>query len=247
MKSRGAAGFSLIELMIAASLTSLVVLGVMAVAAAMVRSHIETTMRGGVSEWTLLSLQGMHKEIENATYIVSPALDAGDDTLVICQNYSRIAGGTGLPWDSGGGRVNVHDGGPSGPPVQAFKFCVADAGSPAKPTLFRHGWTPANCNPPPPVPGEPACGAASVLPNTTTVIARRVYRTVTTPPYPGIFIRRSDGVELHFTVGESTPATKSAGSQAAADARGAADVLVTPNLKIDTKIRTNKHYGNLVD
>ncbi len=87
-------GFSIIELVIAVSLASFVLVGVAVIASQMARSQVDGIRSGTVTGWSLVSYTAMAKEIEDANVLAYP-INNGDnaDSIVICKNWSRIQGG----------------------------------------------------------------------------------------------------------------------------------------------------------
>lgn len=91
-KSSG--GFSIIELVIAISLSSFVLVGVATIAAQMARSQIEGIRSGTMTGWSLVSYLSMSKEIEDANVLAFPiANGASADSLLVCKNWSRVVNG----------------------------------------------------------------------------------------------------------------------------------------------------------
>ena len=93
MKTRRA--FSLIELVVALSLSAFVLVGIVGVASQMIRFQMESANKGDVTGWTLLSLQRMNKEIVDATVLQCPSAYPGcagvnSDVLSGCSNYTRM-------------------------------------------------------------------------------------------------------------------------------------------------------------
>ena len=85
-----AQGFSLIELVIAVSLASFVLVGVATIAAQMARSQLDGIRSGTVSGWAAASYMAMAKEIEEGNVLAYPiANGAAADSLIICKNWSR--------------------------------------------------------------------------------------------------------------------------------------------------------------
>jgi hypothetical protein len=88
------AGFSIIELVIAISLSSFVLVGVATIAAQMARSQIEGIRSGTMTGWSLVSYLSMSKEIEDANVLAFPiANGASSDSLLVCKNWSRVVNG----------------------------------------------------------------------------------------------------------------------------------------------------------
>ena len=105
-------GFSLIELLIAISLSSMVLLGILGVATSMIRAHMEGIRKGTVTGGSVLSFVMMSREIESANVLVYPdAANVNTDLLVLCNNWSRIMPG------AGGARMNAAAN------VDVFSYC----------------------------------------------------------------------------------------------------------------------------
>ena len=180
-------GFTLLELLVALTLSSVVLLGIVGVASQMIRWHIEGLTKSSDTAWTLTSVQRMSQELRSASALWCPYVDAsrggcpGDksDILSGCENFSFL--------DSA-----IHAG-----PVKAFHYCVADNyGAPPARTLLRYydDDTGGVC----PLTGV-VCGGGS-----PEVVARYVNKISPTTPY---FTRRDDagGVQIRYTVGQVTP------------------------------------------
>jgi prepilin-type N-terminal cleavage/methylation domain-containing protein len=95
-------GFTLLELVIALALSSIVLIGVFSMMASMVQYEAEGLRKGSVNGWSLASLVAMNREIEGASVLVYPTT-GGQDTLVVCSNWSRLMTG-------GGGVINTNGG-----------------------------------------------------------------------------------------------------------------------------------------
>jgi prepilin-type N-terminal cleavage/methylation domain-containing protein len=88
-------GFSLIELVIAVSLASLVLVAVASLAMQMTRSQVEGIRSGTMTGWSVVSYITMAKEIEDANVLAYPIVDGtAQDAIMICKNWSRNAGAT---------------------------------------------------------------------------------------------------------------------------------------------------------
>lgn len=88
---RKAPGFSIIELVIAISLSSFVLVGVATIAAQMARSQMEGIRSGTMTGWSLVSYLAMAKEIEDANVLAFPIADgSSSDSVIVCKNWSRM-------------------------------------------------------------------------------------------------------------------------------------------------------------
>ncbi len=168
------------------SLSTLVLIGVVGIAAQMVRYQLEGGTKGKVTGWTLLGLMRMSQELENASVLVLPsAASPSDDRLSGCSNYSLAM--------SPPGRIDPDTTVPS----VSFYYCVANVGAPASRSLLRYesiGY-PAAC----PISPEPTCGSGAF-----EVVARDVDKL---DPATSYFWRADNaaGVEVRYIVGVATP------------------------------------------
>lgn len=88
---RRARGFTLLELVIATSLSAIVLVGVFTMGASMVQYEAEGMRKGSINGWSLASLVAMNRELEDASALVYPTTGA-QDSLVFCSNWSRLSG-----------------------------------------------------------------------------------------------------------------------------------------------------------
>jgi type II secretory pathway component PulJ len=84
-KRRRSGGFSLIELVIAVSLSTIVLIGVFSMMTSMVQLEVAGQRGGTVNAWSLASLVAMNREIEGASVVVYPTAGTAD-ALVLCSN-----------------------------------------------------------------------------------------------------------------------------------------------------------------
>lgn len=215
---RSAQGFTLVELIIALSLSSFILAGIVGVASQMVRFQMEGKKKGDVTGWTIVSLIKMNKELENASVLDCPSSYAGcsgltSDYISGCSNYTRMTSPAG-PIDTSPGNNTI----------TAFYYCVPTSGANAN-QLLRYGAT-GTC----PM-AAPTCGSTAGF----EVYAQDFYKVA------GLtyFFRRANevnGIELNYIVGIAT---------ANADSTGQRTMPVY--MKMQTKIGMNKTYNNTVD
>lgn len=197
-------GFSIIELVIAVSLASFVLVGVATIAAQMSRSQVEGIRSGTATGWSLVSYMSMAKEIEDANVLAYPYTDlTADDSIIICKNWSRAM--AALP----GGALDAAG------TSTVTQFCV-DPTAPVAPetgyTLRRFSYTGA-C----PCPGAPAgpCNAVPVActsspPGPWTTASVVGFRLEKIPGAytgsPNVFLRDNGigGVRLRYVIGRQT-------------------------------------------
>ena len=181
-RKAGAAGFTLMELVVSLALSTLVLVGVLMFATSVIKTQFLETMRGKVSGTTLLSLDQLRADMVNATYLQSPASGSTSDVLSGCSNYSSRS-------LNAGGKLA------SGDPIASFYYCV-DGNN----TLWRYSVTATCPFPTPCACGPGACGGVSPTP----VVYRNFFHRI---PVNYFFARSADtaGVELIYIVGNSTP------------------------------------------
>lgn len=200
---RKAPGFSIIELVIAISLASFVLVGVATIASQMARSQIDGIRSGTVTGWSLVSYLSMAKEIEDSNVLAFPiANGASSDSLIVCKNWSRVIPGADK-------RLNVDPTPPGADFVTVVQYCV-DSTDPANLVLRRFANTGAavTC----PDPGVPvACVAApggtwneNGAGNGIGVIGFHLEKI---SGFPNVFTRDNSigGVRLRYVIGRQTP------------------------------------------
>ena len=182
-------GFSLIELLLAVSLSSLVLLAVLGVATSMIRFHLEGIRKGTVSGGAVLSFVMMSREIESANVLVYPyAGSMNTDLLVVCNNWSRVLPG------AGGARLNAAAN------VDVISYCY----NPGAKIIWRYFVSGPALQCPPSPPAIPACdGAAYSNFPAGIAMASKVERL----GVARIFSRIASfgGVSLQYAVGEQAP------------------------------------------
>lgn len=196
-------GFSLIELLIATSLSAFVLIGISTIGASIARNQVEGIRSGTQVGWSVVSYMSMAKEIEDSNVLVFP-INNGDeaDQIVVCKNWSRAMGAgppTGARLDPGVVSVIQYCVDPTAatPPETGFKIrryanvgvgvACPTAGVPVACTAGGPGWTEN---------GSPSNG----------VIGYRVEKV----PGPGmglVFLRDNaiGGVRLRYVIGRQTP------------------------------------------
>jgi prepilin-type N-terminal cleavage/methylation domain-containing protein len=180
---RAPEGFSLIELLIALSISLFVLVGIVSLNTSMVRFHFEGIRRGEVTGMTLYGLSQLHRKLENASHLQFPnSTSPSGNILSGCVNWSAA-----LSRITGTGKIDA------GASVESFYYCVDSANSLM---LYRS----SVCPPVPPA----SCGSASAGMDMETVVFRNFFKMDNQPQ----FFKRSAavaGVELHYIVGHATP------------------------------------------
>ncbi|MBI4677940.1 MAG: prepilin-type N-terminal cleavage/methylation domain-containing protein [Elusimicrobia bacterium] len=213
-------GFTLIEILIAMSLSSFVLIALVTVLASMLRYHVDTSLRGEVSGWTVVALDRLNSEVEETTHINSPALGTSGDNLDGCVNFSRQLYDSNT--SAAGGRLDGNK------DVLAFRYCRNPDIGGGIPALLRLTVSGPGLVCPDNIPAGCALGA-----NASVVIRNLHYRDNDATATPPIFTNRGDGIEMHFAVGSSTMPTTGPTSQ----------LPVPVHLKVDTFLRANRPYG----
>lgn len=196
-------GFSLVEVLIATSLASFVMIGISTIGAQLARNQIEGIRSGTQMGWSVVSYMSMAKEIEDSNVLVYP-VNNGDaaDSLVVCKNWSRQMGAgppTGAALDPG--------------PVSVIQYCV-DTTPPVAPETgykirrYANVGVGFTC----PTSGVPvACNAAGPSWTENGVVSNGVigYRVEKVPGMNLVFLRDNaiGGVRLRYVIGRQTPTT----------------------------------------
>jgi type II secretory pathway pseudopilin PulG len=187
-------GFSLIELVIAISLASFVLVGVASIAAQMARTQIEGIRSGTATGWSLVSYLSMSKEIEDSNVLAFPIADgASADSLIVCKNWSRVVAG----------KLDANAPGL----VSVIQYCVDPTAPVAPETGFRlRRYAMVGAAVVCPNPGVPvACTAAPPGGWTETGVVG--FRLEKLAGFPVIFTRDNSigGVRLRYAIGRQTP------------------------------------------
>ena len=236
-------GFTLTELIIAVSLSGLILMGIIGISAQMVRFQLQGARKGDVTGWTLLGLQRLNKEIENANVLDCPATAATSTCTTAPYNPSQVLSGctnftkqTNAPYDEN--RETV-----------AFYYCVPAPGHALQDHLVRYelksgpnpagGFhsTPAPTCPITPVPAT--CGNTPASPVTMEVLVKGFYAHNTQANFP--FFERADdvsGVRLRYQVGLATATAEISPTTAGP---------IPTYMRFDMKIGMNKSYTNTLD
>lgn len=185
-------GFSIIELVIAISLSSFVLVGVATIAAQMARSQIEGVRSGTVTGWSLVSYLSMAKEIEDSNVLAFPIADgATSDSVLVCKNWSRVVGGK---LDSNAPGL-----------VSVIQYCV-DSSDPTNLILRRYANVGAGvaC----PSPGVPAACVSSPG-GTWTQTGVVGFRLEKLAGFPTMFTRDNSigGVRVRYAIGKQVSTT----------------------------------------
>jgi hypothetical protein len=226
---RRSKGFTLIELIIAASLSTIVLIGVFSLMSSLVQTEVAGMRNGTVTAWTLANINTMNMDIAGASYIAVPAAGGNGDSLVVCTNWSATALGPATP-----GVVNKLANAPilGTPAVNAvYYYCYDTADSaPFKNAILRK------------ILVNPA-GGAGACPNVApaclsgnypgdSIVATGIYRDAANDKIftadPPTLNAHTNAVHLHFVVGNPNPGTSAGGGQEATN--------VPQSIPFDTRI-----------
>lgn len=193
---RKSSGFSLIEMLVATVLASIVLLGLFNLVTNMVTSEVSNMRAATVGAWSLTGVNALNADISGASQLRSPASlsGVGADALVVCSNFSTNMN------TAGGGSM----GGPN--PVTADHYCWDSTDAvPNGNTILRKT-----------ISG--ACAAAPLSPctvavyGTNSVVATGVYRDLASDPIFYADPKTPNAVLLRFSVGNPNANAVSAGS-----------------------------------
>ena len=87
-RRRGSTGFTLIELIIATSLSSIVLMGMFSIMSNMVAAEINGMRNGTVTAYSLAGISAMNTDIAGSGAIGFPASGGTANSLVVCTNWS---------------------------------------------------------------------------------------------------------------------------------------------------------------
>lgn len=228
MRRRGSrrGGFTLLEIIIAISLASMVFLAMMGISGSIIREHLDSVRDGQVSTMTLYSLDAMNREIESATHVDPTQFGhpASGDSIGFCEDYSAD-----LATENGTGAIdsNVNN-------VKTVIYCVDGANTTPSGTWWQPGQIDANGNNlwryeldkscsfaalPAGICTSAATPTACVAPpgNTTwcggKIIANNIWpadvppASATPPPYFQASASGGNQITIEYIVGHSTPVT----------------------------------------
>lgn len=170
-RARKARGFTIIEMVIALSLGTMVLVAVNSLYMPLMRTQFDAYRRGGAQAEALIAHKSLRLSISQATEIYLPAPSAGGDLLSGCSNFDSA---------KGAGVQGLLD--PDGP-SRSFYFCVEGG------ILYEY-WAEASC----PM-FYPPCGGATAG---YRALARRISHA---PGFPAYFVRPAAApnvVELHY-------------------------------------------------
>jgi prepilin-type N-terminal cleavage/methylation domain-containing protein len=189
---RKSAGFTLIEMLVATVLASVVLLGLFNVVTNMVTAEVKNMRTGTVTAWSMAGLNALSTDIAGASQLRYPAVGAGADYLIVCSNWSTKANTTG--------------GGPlTGGASQSQQYCwdTTDA-APYANAILR--MTTAAC------PAAPVTPCNSANYGSNSIVATGVYRDLAADPIFYSDPKTLNAVRIRLSVGNPTANAASAGS-----------------------------------
>jgi Tfp pilus assembly protein PilV len=223
--------FTLIELIVALVLSTFVLVAIVGVTSQMLRYGFESGRKSESTNWSLMSLNSMKKELLRGSILISPPPPNGTTSMVLsgCSNWTTNTGfatvmgappcvmagaNKGCPLDGNAGNV------------RSFYYCVWSGHADGVPRLLHYAGT-GTC----PISPMPTCGVTGGF----DVVAHRIY-----PDAGAAYIFKRDdtksGVEMQFMVGYGTASVTGTPSSAVPTAQ-----------HIRTTLSMNKSYGNSLD
>jgi type II secretory pathway pseudopilin PulG len=193
----GSPGFTLIELIVAATLSTVVLLGVFSILSSMVTSEINGMRSGTVTAWSLAGINVMNSDIAGAGAIGYPAVGGTANYLVVCTNWSTRTTPPAVVQANAGNTV--------------YEYCwdTMDA-APLADTLLRDVTVHAG--------GAEACPAAPIMPCSAAtyggqgnIVATGVYQDLASDPVFYTDSKTMNAVRIRFNVGSPNASTMSAG------------------------------------
>jgi prepilin-type N-terminal cleavage/methylation domain-containing protein len=192
---RRTSGFTLIEMLVATVLASVVLLGLFNFVTNAVQSEVKGMRTGTVAAWSLTAMSALSADISGASQLSYPASGSGSDFLIVCSNWSAKMGTMGT---AGG----VLYGGGGGPASQQYCWDTTDA-APFGNTILR--MTTASC---PAAPVTP-CNTANY--GTNGVVATGVYRDAANDSIFYADPKTLNAVRIRLNVGNPAGNATSAG------------------------------------
>lgn len=220
MKTATEKGFTLLELIVALSLSVFVLIGVITVATSMVSYQMTAGMKGAAAGGTIMSLARMQREVEDSTYIMAAnPPTSGGDVLRGCNNWSVLGGGVITNTAQAAGEC-------AGNLVTSYTYCVDGNNQ-----LWRHYWCGATCTTP-----AYTCGSAGGTQQLIVGSKPGFFHSVS---YGNYFYRTADntGVDFHYIVGVGTSTTS---GQALAGKTANQNAI--SYYRVDSRVIANKSY-----
>jgi prepilin-type N-terminal cleavage/methylation domain-containing protein len=198
-KRRASPGFTLIELIVAMVLSSVVLMGLFSIMTNMVQAEVNGMRQGTVTAWSLAGISAMNSDIAGASYIAYPgAGNAGADALVVCTNWSPNA----LPGPTAG----PIPGGPAGNDVYTYCYDTTDAPPFGNSILRKHVFNGAAA-----CPGAAPAGCTSGNYPGDSIVATGVYRDTNSDNLFSNDPNTLNAVRIRYTVGNPAASAVSAG------------------------------------
>jgi prepilin-type N-terminal cleavage/methylation domain-containing protein len=217
-RRRRSSGFTLIELIVACALSSIVLIGMFSITTNMVAAEVNGMRTGTVTAWTIASIGAMNADISGAGAIGYPTIGAPtQDFLTVCTNWSSKLAVPAAIDNTVGNTVTIYCYDTTDPAPFANSILRSQA--------FHVGPGSAVC----PVGVPPLCTSANYG-GASSIVATGVYRDAA----PALFNRdpkTMNAVRLRFVVGNPL-AGNSAGSNPATNTQTPVPVSVPFNTEI---------------
>ena len=196
-RRRGSPGFTLIEMLVATILSSIVLMGMFSILTNMVTAEVNSMRNGTVTAWSLAGLNAMNTDIAGAGTLSFPAPGGGSDSLTVCANWSKLIGTLGgAPQGSG--------------PTTVYNYCWDSTDAPPfgnallrKVQSYPPG--PATC------PAAPPSPCTSGVYGTDSIVATGVYKDSANDPIFYADPKTLNAVRVRFIIGNPAGNAASAG------------------------------------
>ena len=200
-RRRSPPGFTLIELVVASSLSTIALLGLFAIMGSMVQTEVDAMRNGTVTAWSLASINAMSADIASASYISYPTQGNSANYMYVCTNWSANGGGPGVP-----GIVDKNQW------VTYYYYCYDTTDAPTSPfyhTILRLYGT-IGSGPCPTPASSSSCTSAL---GGASVVATGVYNYNSSGVARNIFTAESENiVHVQFNVGNPMPGISEGGN-----------------------------------
>ena len=218
---RRRAGFTLLELVIALSLSSIVLIGVFSMMASMMTYEAEGLRKGSVNAWSLASLVAMNREIEGASVFVY-ASASPPQTLVVCSNWSRLLTASGV-----GAKISAIDN------VTVYNYCWDQANN----LLRRSITTGAGVTCPSSVGFAPLACNSAAYGGASSVIATGVFQDSLGDPIFTADPTSTGTIRIRYVVGNPSAGVS------ANEGNGLTNFVNPQTMAFDTRITLDKAVG----
>jgi type II secretory pathway pseudopilin PulG len=246
LRRRAAPGFTLLELIVALSLSVFVLVGIISIATTMISYQLDSVRKGNTEGSSITALTAIQRDIRAATYLQCPGGNAGcvpasntGDKLSGCTNWSAQISGADKRIDPNYANVASVDECTGANNVMSFLYCTPNSST--DPRLIRYVKCGTTCS----IPAPASCGAAAGGATMSVIVGAN--GATLSPGFRhmdglGYYYERADdisGVGVHFIVGVGTPTV--------AGQAGRAQVAMPVSYKFNVRVGMNKSYNDSND